>query len=115
MLVVNAERNKSGAEQAVVDSLVNSSLPGVAVSGCYIPHRRGKGAGEADLLVVTPYSCTVVEVKGLRERVSGELSCSANSRWSLPGVTGDPVHVRGGDTNPLVNLVLGCFPFDIQP
>lgn len=101
MLVVNAERNKSGAEQVVVDALVNSSLPGIAVSGCYIPHRRGKGAGEADLLVVTPNSCTVVEVKGLRERVSGELSCPANSRWSLPGVAGDPVHVRTGDTNPL--------------
>jgi hypothetical protein len=32
-----------------------------------------------------------------------------NGRWSLPGIEGDPIHVRGNDSNPLEQVAGGMF------
>lgn len=107
MLVYHADREMSGPEQKAINWLRSRKSPGIAISGCYIPD-RGRSY-EADLVVITPESSVVIEVKGILERIGGTLSCPVNSRWSLPGIDGDPVHVRTGDTNPLDQVAAGMF------
>ncbi|MFI6960015.1 hypothetical protein ACIBJI_41935 [Nocardia sp. NPDC050408] len=106
MLVINGNRPKmSGAERAVIDWLHTVPASGIAISGCHIPDRDGRHSQEADLVLFTPEAVVGIEVKGiLKRRAAGVLSCAVNSRWHLPGVDGDPIHVRGGDTNPLEQL-----------
>jgi hypothetical protein len=103
MLIINGNRPKmSGAEKAVLARLQASDLPGIAISGCHIPDRNGRDSQEADLVLITPDTLVCIEVKGILKRgVNGMLACGVNSRWSLPGIDGDPVHVRDGDTNPI--------------
>ncbi|MFF0494478.1 NERD domain-containing protein [Nocardia sp. NPDC004068] len=77
-------------------------IVGVAVSGCYVPDRRGgTRADETDLVVITPEACVVVEVKGITAPVGGILDCPPGGPWTLEGFDGSPLHVRAGDQNPL--------------
>ncbi|MEV6276864.1 NERD domain-containing protein [Nocardia sp. NPDC051832] len=106
MLVINGNRpTMPYSEQRAVTWLQSWTgtyqIPGIAVSGCYIPDRRGRNI-EADLVVITPEAAATIEVKGaVAEATSGILTCKANGRWRLSGYSGDPVHVREGDVNPL--------------
>lgn len=105
MLVLNARTEISGSEQRVIDWMRTwtgeYAFSGVAISGCYIPDRRGRSQ-EADLVIITPQTTAVIEVKGtVPEAMSGVLSTPANGRWHLSGYTGDPVRVRDSDTNPI--------------
>ncbi|WP_159850871.1 nuclease-related domain-containing protein [Nocardia sp. CY41] len=111
MLIINGNRPKmSGAERAVLDWLQASGIPGVAISGSHIPDRSGRDSQEVDLVLLTPDTLVCIEVKGILKRgVNGTLSCHVNPRWSLPGIDGDPVHVRDGDTNPLNQLADAMF------
>ena len=114
MQVINGNRPKmSGAERAVITWLENDCpIPGIAFSGCHVTDRDGRGSQEADLVVFTPETAACVEVKGIRKRhTSGTLSCPVNGRWNLPGIEGDPVHVRAGDTNPLEQLAGVMYSF----
>ncbi|MET7770797.1 nuclease-related domain-containing protein [Nocardia sp. NPDC005366] len=114
MLVINAERTGiPPTEQRIIGWLRTWTdeykVAGIAISGCYVPERNNpRTAQETDLVVITPHTCVAVEVKGIIPRAGGELSCSANGRWSLSGVPQDPVHVRKGDTNP-INQVSDAF------
>ncbi|MGW4774190.1 nuclease-related domain-containing protein [Nocardia sp. NPDC004278] len=102
MLVINGDREMPGTEKRVVGWLQSHSAnPAIAISGCYIPDRRGRRSEEADLVVITPQTCFVIEVKGILKRASGVLTCPINARWHLSDVDGDPVHVRAGDNNPM--------------
>ncbi|MEV6281060.1 nuclease-related domain-containing protein [Nocardia sp. NPDC051832] len=102
MLVINGDRtNIPGTERRVIGWLRNHDAPGLVISGCQIEDRRSQRTYEADLVVLTPETCAVVEVKGMLTEDSGTMKCPANGRWSMPGVPGDPVHVRTGDTSPL--------------
>ncbi|MFI5721095.1 nuclease-related domain-containing protein [Nocardia sp. NPDC051750] len=96
MLVLNGDRTDiHDTERHVIDWLRTSGLPGVALSGCHTP------GGETDLVVFTPDAAIVIEVKGLRRRIpDATLWCPNNGRWNVPGIAGDPVHVRPGDTSP---------------
>jgi hypothetical protein len=111
MLIINGNRPKmSGAEKSVLAWLQASDLSGIAISGCHIPDRSGRTSQEADLMLITPDTLVCIEVKGILERgVNGVLACGVNSRWSLPGINGDPVHVRNGDTNPLGQVADAMF------
>ncbi|MFE6864534.1 nuclease-related domain-containing protein [Nocardia sp. NPDC057668] len=105
MKIVNGERaGIPGSEQTVLGWLRKATGPyrldGIAISGCFVPDQRGNQA-EADLVLITPRLCAAIEVKGIRQAVSGTLLCPANGRWTMPGVCDEPVHVRGGDLNPL--------------
>lgn len=104
MKVVNGDRaGIPGTERVVMDWLRAWSgdyfIGGVALSGCFVPDGKGKEF-EADLVLITPQICAVVEVKGITQPVGGALSCPSNGPWSLPGIVGSPVHVRSGDSNP---------------
>ncbi|MEU7631792.1 nuclease-related domain-containing protein [Nocardia sp. NPDC049220] len=104
MLVVRASRKSiPGTERQVIDWLRTDAIPGIAVSGCRIPsrHRGRNRSEEADLVVFTPQTVAVIEVKGIRKRVGGVLYSPVNGRWAMAGIVGDPVHVRASDTNPL--------------
>lgn len=96
MLVLNGDRaDIHDTERRAIDWLRGSGIPGVALSGCHTP------GGETDLLVITPDAVIVIEVKGLRRRMpAATLWCPNNGRWNVPGIAGDPVHVRPGDTSP---------------
>lgn len=96
MLVLNGDRpGLKGPEQAAISALRTSGIPGIALSGC---HTHG---GETDLLIFTPAATLAVEVKGLLlAQPDTTLYTPPNSRWHATGIDGDPVHVRGGDTNP---------------
>ncbi len=102
MLIINAETRKPSTEQKALGFLRDySSNPGIAVSGLQIPDRHRRRTTEADVVVFTPFAAAVIEVKGILERIGGTLSCPINGRWSMHGIDGDPVHVRGHDINPL--------------
>ncbi|MGV9674953.1 NERD domain-containing protein [Nocardia sp. NPDC003482] len=107
MLVVNGERRGiPPTERMVLDWLRGWNgtykIVGVAVSGCYVPDRRGgTRADETDLVVITPEACVVVEVKGITAPVGGILDCPPGGPWTLEGFDGSPLHVRAGDQNPL--------------
>ena len=102
MLIINAETGTPNTERQVLGFLQDySSNPGVAISGLNIPDRHRRHSTEADIVVVTPFTAAVIEVKGILEPVGGTLSCGSNGRWSMPGISGDPVHVRALDNNPL--------------
>ncbi|WP_063046248.1 nuclease-related domain-containing protein [Nocardia pseudovaccinii] len=111
MLIINGTRPKmSGAERAVLAWLQASGIRGVAISGSHIPDRSGRRSQEVDLVLLTPDTLVCIEVKGiLKCGVNGTLACHVNPRWSLPGIDGDPVHVRDGDTNPLNQLADAMF------
>lgn len=101
MLIIDTQTRKPRTERLVTEWLSNYiTHPGVAVSGVHVPNSQGR-ATEADFVVFTPYAAVVIEVKGLRKRAGGMLMCSMNERWSLRGVSGDPVHVHQRDLNPL--------------
>ncbi|AHH21942.1 hypothetical protein NONO_c71840 [Nocardia nova SH22a] len=102
MLIINAETRKPGTEQKALGFLRDYSRnPGIAISGLQIPDRHRRRTTEADVVVFMPFAAAVIEVKGIVQPVGGTLSCPVNGRWSMPGIDGDPIHVRGSDTNPL--------------
>ncbi|MFE7740905.1 nuclease-related domain-containing protein [Nocardia sp. NPDC057455] len=115
MLVSNAGRTGIPPTERMVVEWMQSwndgyKITGIAISGCYVPDRSNSGDGqEADLVVITPQTCLVIEVKGMLPRVSGVLSCSTNSRWRLSGTDEEPVHVRKGDKNPIGQVSDGFY------
>jgi len=70
MLVVNGDRSGIPPTERIVLDWLRTwngayTIGGVAISGCYLPdRRRGRRATEADLVVITPHACVVIEVKG---------------------------------------------------
>jgi hypothetical protein len=115
MLIVNGDRSMSGAEKAVLKRLRGIQAPGIAISGCHVPGRpAGPGARqvgqEVDVVLFTPAALVAIEVKGIvKFGASGTLSCGVNGRWTLAGIEGDPIHVRGNDSNPLEQLAGGMY------
>ncbi|MGV9336525.1 nuclease-related domain-containing protein [Nocardia sp. NPDC003726] len=115
MRVINADREGiAPTEKQVIGWLQKWNdgfhIPGIAISGCYVPDRKKPGHGqEADLVVITPQTCVVIEIKGILPRVSGLLSCTTNGRWTLSGTDEDPVHVRKGDMNPIGQVSDGYY------
>ncbi|NKY52585.1 NERD domain-containing protein [Nocardia vermiculata] len=102
MLIINAETGKPRTERQVLEFLQDyGTNPGVAISGLNVPDQHRRRTTEADIVVFTPFTAAVIEVKGILEPSGGTLFCGSNGRWSLSGVTGDPVHVRAHDRNPL--------------
>lgn len=98
MLVI-ADKLRSGAEKRVVAWLRkwqdDYRVPGVAIANCFVAGQ------EVDLVIITPYTTVVCEVKGVNPEVGGGvLHCTSNSRWTVSGFTGDPVNVRQSDTTP---------------
>ncbi|MEU4311403.1 NERD domain-containing protein [Nocardia sp. NPDC024068] len=98
MLVI-ADKLRSGAEKRVAGWLRrwegDYRVPGVAIMNCYLAGQ------EVDLVVVTPHTTLVGEIKGVDPRVTGGvLQCTTNSPWQVPEFEGDPVGVRGDDTTP---------------
>ncbi|MFE3052441.1 hypothetical protein [Nocardia sp. NPDC059239] len=85
-------------------------IGGIAISGCYIPDRRpgtSSNATEADLVIITPQLCVVIQVEGLTEPVDGQMTCPADGPWTHSAIEGPPVHVRRNDTNPLDRVSAG--------
>ncbi|MFD6354073.1 nuclease-related domain-containing protein [Nocardia tengchongensis] len=102
VLVVNERADAPYTERTVAEWLRACRVPGLAVAGAHVPGRRRGDAGqEADFIVFTPNSCVCIEVKGTFSQLGGVLSCPVNGSWSMLGYEGDPVHVRGGDVNPI--------------
>ncbi|WP_280406581.1 nuclease-related domain-containing protein [Nocardia carnea] len=98
MLVI-ADKLKSGAEKRVVAWLRkwqdDYRVPGVAIANCFVAGQ------EVDLVIITPHTTVVCEVKGVNPEVTGGvLHCTSNSRWTVSGFEGDPVSVRQSDTTP---------------
>ncbi|MEV3960289.1 nuclease-related domain-containing protein [Nocardia sp. NPDC050193] len=107
MLVI-ADKLRSGAEKRVVGWLRkwegDYRVPGVAITNCFISGQ------EVDLVIITPYTTVVGEIKGIDPEVTGSvLQCTTNSRWRVPGSTGDPVSVRDNDTTPYDQVRDGVF------
>lgn len=107
MLVI-ADKLRSGAEKRVVGWLRkwegDYRVPGVAITNCFISGQ------EVDLVIITPYTTVVGEVKGIDPEVTGSvLQCTTNSRWRVPGSDGDPVSVRDNDTTPYDQVRDGVF------
>ncbi|MBF6352170.1 MULTISPECIES: nuclease-related domain-containing protein [Nocardia] len=107
MLVI-ADKLRSGAEKRVVSWLRkwqdDYRVPGVAIANCFVSGQ------EVDLVIITPYTTVVCEIKGLNPGVtSGVLHCTTNSRWKVPGFDGDPVGVRQNDTTPYDQVRDGVF------
>ncbi|MGW5388257.1 nuclease-related domain-containing protein [Nocardia sp. NPDC003963] len=107
MLVI-ADKLRSGAEKRVVGWLRkwegDYRVPGVAITNCFISGQ------EVDLVIITPYTTVVGEVKGVDPEVTGSvLQCTTNSRWKVPGSAGDPVSVRENDTTPYDQVRDGVF------
>lgn len=107
MLVI-ADKLRSGAEKRVAGWLRrwegDYRVPGVAIMNCYLAGQ------EVDLVVVTPYSTVVGEIKGVDPRVTGGvLQCTTNSPWRVPEFDGDPVGVRDDDTTPYDQVRDGVF------
>ncbi|WP_229718870.1 nuclease-related domain-containing protein [Nocardia jinanensis] len=107
MLVI-ADKLRSGAEKRVVGWLRkwegDYRVPGVAITNCFISGQ------EVDLVIITPYTTVVGEVKGVDPEVTGSvLQCTTNSRWKVPGSEGDPVSVRENDTTPYDQVRDGVF------
>ncbi|WP_067891690.1 nuclease-related domain-containing protein [Nocardia vaccinii] len=115
MLVLNGDRGGIPSTEKIILDWLRAwngadMVGGVAISGCYLTDRRhGRRATETDLVVITPHTCVVVEVKGITLPVGGVMSCPANGPWSIPGVAGSPVHVRANDLNPLNQVREGTF------
>ncbi|MGW1739448.1 nuclease-related domain-containing protein [Nocardia sp. NPDC001965] len=107
MLVI-ADKLRSGAEKRVVGWLRkwegDYRVPGVAITNCFISGQ------EVDLVIITPYTTVVGEVKGVDPEATGSvLQCTTNSRWRVPGIEGDPVTVRENDTTPYDQVRDGVF------
>lgn len=107
MLVIT-DKLRSGAERRVVGWLRkwegDYRVPGVAITNCFISGQ------EVDLVIITPYTTVVGEVKGVDPEVTGSvLQCTTNSRWRVPGSAGDPVSVRDNDTTPYDQVRDGVF------
>ncbi|MEV0108172.1 NERD domain-containing protein [Nocardia sp. NPDC050799] len=107
MLVIT-DKLRSGAERRVVGWLRkwegDYRVPGVAITNCFISGQ------EVDLVIITPYTTVVGEVKGIDPEVTGSvLQCTTNSRWRVPGSAGDPVSVRDNDTTPYDQVRDGVF------
>lgn len=110
MLIINGDRPMSGAEHHVLSKLKALPGPGIALSGYHVPDRSGRSSQEVDVILITPESAVCIEIKGIvKFGISGTLSCPVNGRWNLPGIEGDPIHVRGNDTNPLEQVGSGMF------
>ncbi|MEV0774052.1 nuclease-related domain-containing protein [Nocardia salmonicida] len=115
MLVFNGDRNGLGkTERTVIGWMRNwtglAGVSGVVISGCVLPGRaNGAGGTEADLVVFTPHTVVVIEVKGIVESVSGDLSCPSNGPWSMAEIIGSPVHVRRRDINPFDQVSAAVF------
>lgn len=107
MLVI-ADKLRSGAEKRVVGWLRkwegDYRVPGVAITNCFISGQ------EVDLVIITPYTTVVGEIKGIDPEVTGSvLQCTTNSRWRVPGSAGDPISVRDNDTTPYDQVRDGVF------
>ncbi|NUS94930.1 MAG: NERD domain-containing protein, partial [Nocardia sp.] len=107
MLVI-ADKLRSGAEKRVVGWLRkwegDYRVPGVAITNCFISGQ------EVDLVIITPYTTVVGEVKGVDPEATGSvLQCTTNSRWRVPGIEGDPITVRENDTTPYDQVRDGVF------
>lgn len=107
MLVI-ADKLRSGAEKRVVSWLRkwqdDYRVPGVAIANCFVSGQ------EVDLVIITPHTTVVCEIKGLNPGVtSGVLHCTSNSRWKVSGFDGDPVGVRQNDTTPYDQVRDGVF------
>ncbi|WP_280420831.1 nuclease-related domain-containing protein [Nocardia carnea] len=107
MLVI-ADKLRSGAEKRVVSWLRkwqdDYRVPGVAIANCFVSGQ------EVDLVIITPHTTVVCEIKGLNPGVTtGVLHCTTNSRWKVPGFDGDPVGVRQNDTTPYDQVRDGVF------
>ncbi|WP_280415833.1 nuclease-related domain-containing protein [Nocardia carnea] len=107
MLVI-ADKLRSGAEKRVVSWLRkwqdDYRVPGVAIANCFVSGQ------EVDLVIITPYTTVVCEIKGLNPGITnGVLHCTTNSRWKVPGFDGDPVGVRQNDTTPYDQVRDGVF------
>ncbi|MGW6331317.1 NERD domain-containing protein [Nocardia rhamnosiphila] len=107
MLVIT-DKLRSGAERRVVGWLRkwegDYRVPGVAITNCFISGQ------EVDLVIITPYTTVVGEIKGVDPEVTGSvLQCTTNSRWRVPGSAGDPVSVRDNDTTPYDQVRDGVF------
>ncbi|UGT44274.1 NERD domain-containing protein [Nocardia yamanashiensis] len=115
MLVLNGDRRGiTEAEKAVLERLRGWNgaflIGGVALSGAFVSERGDDGeVGESDLLVITPKLCVVIEVEAIRRPVDGTLSCPEDEAWSMPGIDGDPVALRGNDINPVEQAREGVF------
>ncbi|WP_067709368.1 nuclease-related domain-containing protein [Nocardia yamanashiensis] len=107
MLVLNGDRRGiTDAEKAVLERLRGWNgaflIGGVALSGAFVSERGDDGeVGESDLLVITPKLCVVIEVEAIRRPVDGTLSCPEDEAWSMAGIDGDPIVLRGNDINPV--------------
>lgn len=107
MLVI-ADKLRSVAEKRVVSWLRkwqdDYRVPGVAIANCFVSGQ------EVDLVIITPHTTVVCEIKGLTPGVtSGVLNCTTNSPWKVPGFEGDPVGVRQNDTTPYDQVRDGVF------
>lgn len=101
MLIIDGEFRKPRTTQQVVEWLANYvTHPGVAVTGVFVPGPDGHST-EPHLVVFTPHVAAVLEVGLLRRKIRGTLSCAMNERWSVPGISGDPMPIGSGDLNPL--------------
>nr|WP_245664553.1 nuclease-related domain-containing protein [Nocardia grenadensis] len=107
MLVI-ADKPKSGTESRVFDWLRvwagEFKIPGIATTNAYVAGQ------EADLIVITPFTAVLIEIKATAPGVPGDgvLICTSNSRWQVPGYVGDPVHVRANDTTPYDQARVGA-------
>ncbi|WP_107661085.1 nuclease-related domain-containing protein [Nocardia suismassiliense] len=112
MLVINGERRRMTYTERTTVAWLKSwrDIGGVAISGCYVDDRNDPSdATDGDIVLLTPQGCIVIEVKRILELVSGRVSCRANGPWSMPGVTGSPVHTRKGDLNPIDQVSDGTY------
>ncbi|WP_330228717.1 NERD domain-containing protein [Nocardia sp. NBC_00508] len=106
MLVINERTTATRSERRVLGWLRSWTgqyvIVGVAISGCYLPDRKGDGEAQgADLVVITPRAAVVIEAKGtVPEAMTGVLSVQANGRWRLSGFEGDPIDVPDSDSSP---------------
>lgn len=107
-----AREDVPGTEARVLAALSGWDIPAVAVSGVHVPiDRNGSAASaETDVLLILPCGAITLEVKGLRARVGGQLSCPVQGDWSIPGIAGDPVHSQSGG-NPLAQVGRVMFGF----
>ncbi len=93
-------RGLSGAESAAGDFLAALNTPGVVVLNVIASAGRMGGQQQVDVVVWTPHSCLVAEIKGMREAVSGSVVVSAAEEWTIEGKPLS-LYKLSDDVNPL--------------
>ncbi|MFE9328349.1 nuclease-related domain-containing protein [Nocardia sp. NPDC052278] len=116
MLVINDTTTSTHSESRVAYWLRGWTgayfMSGVAIANYRIPNLHTSRSQQADFIILTPQTVTVVEVKGTHPTLtSGVLTAEDNGPWHHSESDVEPVHTLERDTNPINQVLRAAFLF----